>query len=562
MALKDKIRNYALQNAIKFDGKANPGAVIGKLLADDQALKSKIKTIARDVQKIIGEIGSLSVANMRKELEKSAPELLEEKKGASEKELPDLKRATSGKVVMRFEPSPSGPLHIGHAYVLALNAAFVEKYKGKFILKIGDTNPENIYEPAYKLIPEDVEWLTKGKLSEVLIQSERLEIYYNYMERLIGLDKAYICTCDPEIFKEDLRKGKACPCRELRDQLDRWRKMFEEYQQGFAVARVKTDLEHKNPAMRDFPVFRINESEHPKQKKKYRVWPLMNMAVSCDDIESGVTHVIRAKDHADNAKRQEFIYDYLGKKAPEAMFVGRINFEDLRVSASETREAIEKGKFVGWDDIRLPFLQALKKRGYTPEAFVKYAIEVGMSLTDKTVKKEDYYKALDSYNKAIIDDTSHRYFFVKDPVKITIEKAPSRTVELDLHPEFMEGGRKLEVGNTFFITQEDYNALEDRELYRLMDCLNFTKKGKKFTFDSKEYEKYKKSGKRIMHWVTEDHVNVEVLLGDNTIVSGVGEKTLTSVKEGSIVQLERFGFCRLDVKDKKKEELVFWFGHK
>jgi len=548
MALKDDIRNFALQNAIKFDGKAQVGAVIGKILAMHPDQREYTKELAQHITKVIKNISSMSVTEMTKELKKKEPALLEEKKRETEKELAVLKNASVGKVVMRFEPSPSGPLHIGHAYVLSLNAEYTKQNKGKLILRIADTNPDNIYAKAYELIPEDAQWLTEKGVSEVIIQSDRLEIYYNYMERLIDLDKAYVCICDPDAFKKLLHKSEACPCRGLNreEQRNRWKKMFKEYKKGDAVVRIKTDLNDKNPAMRDFPVFRIVDSEHPKQGTTYRVWPLMNMAVTCDDIESGITHVIRAKDHADNAKRQKILFDYLGKKFPETMFVGRINFEDMPVSATKTRIAIEENKFIGWDDIRLPFLQALQKRGYKPGAFVKYAIEIGMSLTDKKVSKEDYYKTLNAFNKDIIDPKAYRYFFVSDPVKISIEKAPNQEVELDLQPDNKKGGRLFETKQEFYITQEDFDVLEDGNIYRLMDCLNFEKKKDKFKFHSKEYAIFKEIGKKIFHWIpANDHVNVKVLMEDNTIKSGLGEKSLKSVKVGNIVQLERFGFCKL-----------------
>ena len=63
--------------------------------------------------------------------------------------------------------------------------------------------------------------------------------------------------------------------------------------------------------MRDFPIFRINSFKHPRQGKKYRVWPLMNFSVAVDDHELELTHVIRGKDHYDNTKRQKYIFDYL-----------------------------------------------------------------------------------------------------------------------------------------------------------------------------------------------------------------------------------------------------------
>jgi glutamyl-tRNA synthetase len=308
MDVKELIRKYALQNAVRYNGKANPGNIIGKVLGENPDLRKKGKELMQQIQEIVKEVNKLGVEKQTEELKNLAPELLE-KKTEKKKELPELKDAKKGKVVMRFEPSPSGPLHIGHAYVIGLNSEYCKRYDGKMILRIGDTNPENIYEPAYELIAKDAKWVTKKNISEVIVQSGRLEIYYRYMEKLIDMDKAYICECDPEEFKHLSAKGEACPCREqgVDEQKKRWEKMFKGYKQGEAVARIKTELQHKNPAMRDWPAFRINDSKHPRAGIKYRVWPLMNMAVSVDDIEMGVTHVIRAKEHHDNSKRQEYI---------------------------------------------------------------------------------------------------------------------------------------------------------------------------------------------------------------------------------------------------------------
>jgi glutamyl-tRNA synthetase len=558
--MEELIKKYALQNAVRFNGKANPGAVIGKILGEKPELKKKVGEIAKKVNKIIKEINSLSLEEQRSLLEKEAPELLKERKREKKRELPNLKNVKN--LVMRFEPSPSGPLHVGHAYVLSLNSEYCRKYNGKLILRIGDTNPEKIYEPAYKLIEEDAKWVTKDNISKVIIQSGRLEIYYRYMEELLKLEKAYVCTCKPERYKELILKQEACPCRELakEEQLERWKKMFKGYKQGEAVIRVKTDLNDKNPAMRDFPVFRINDSKHPKKGKKYRVWPLMNMAVTVDDIETKVTHVIRAKDHHDNAMRQKYIYDYLGKKFPEAIFVGRINFEGMPVSCSKIRPLIENKTYTGWDDIRIPFLEALKRRGYRPEAFIHYSIDVGISLNDKTVTKNEFFKTINAFNKDVIDEKSYRYFFIWKPKEILIDGAPSRDIEIDLHPDNKKGGRRFRTKNRFYITEDDFKSLKEDKLYRLMDCLNFVKKKNKLVFDSLEYEKYKGKGEKIIHWLPkEDVVKVDVLMPDNKLVKGLGEKGLKELKVGEVCQLERFGFCRLD---KKGDKLGFWFAHK
>ncbi|MBI1969792.1 glutamate--tRNA ligase [Candidatus Woesearchaeota archaeon] len=564
MNLQETIRKFALQNAVKYGGKANSGAVIAKVLHEQPELKSRMKELQQEIQQIIKEVNKLGVEKQIAELKKIAPELLEEKPKEERKELKPLEDAKPGRVVMRFEPSPSGPLHIGHAYVISLNSEYCRKYKGKMILRIADTNPSNIYPPSYELIAKDADWVTKGNVAEVITQSENMESYYTYALKLLEMGKAYVCTCTADAFRAMALKEEACPCRNLaiKENVKQWEKMLKKYQEGEAVVRLKTDIHHKNPAMRDFPLLRINEEEHPKQGKKHRIWPLMNFSVAVDDFEEEVTHIIRAKDHADNAKRQEIIQKYIGWPVPKAIFVGRINFIDMEVSCSKTRPLIEQGLYRDWDDIRLPFLAALRRRGYQPEAFIKYALDVGVSLTDKTVSKEEFFKVIDAFNREVIEPTAYRYFFIPDPVEVKIEKAPAREVELDLHPDNKEGGRKFKTKDAFYLAKNDVNQVKEGKLYRLMDCLNFKKQGKKLVFDSQEYEKYKQQGERIMHWLPKDAklVTVEVLMPDNTIVQGWGEEGLGNLEEGAIVQLERFGFCRLDAKEDDK--LVFWYAHK
>ncbi|MBW2996594.1 glutamate--tRNA ligase [Candidatus Woesearchaeota archaeon] len=555
MVLKDSILKYALQNAVQFNGKANPGAVIGKLLAEDSSLKKKMKDVAKEVGKIVAEVNKMPLEKQQEEFKKYK---VFKKKVKKKEGLPALKNPK--KVVMRFAPSPSGPMHLGHAYGISLSSEYCRKYKGKFIFRIEDTNPENIYEPAYGMLPEDANWITKNNVKEVMIQSDRLGIYYDYAEKLVDMGKAYVCECTSDHFRELIFEKKACPCRELgvEEQQKRYAKMFGEYKPGEVVLRIKTDINHKNPAMRDFPLMRINDHPHPRQGKKFRVWPLMNLAVFVDDVESGMTHIIRAKEHMSNGERQEFLYNYFKKKIPETYYVGRINFTDLRISCSKTKVLIEEGKYDDWSDIRLPFLLALKRRGYQPDAFIKYAVDVGLSQADKTVSKEEFFKSLNHFNKEVLDDKTSRYFFVANPKEVKIQGAPKQEVLLDLHPDYPKRGkRKFKTAEKFLISEEDFKAIKNGELVRLMDCLNFVKKNGKFVFDSLEYAKYKEKGSRIIHWLpSEGNIKTELLMDDKKLVKGMAEPLVGKLKKGSIVQFERVGFVRLDSKNR------FWFGHR
>ncbi len=570
-----RIEVHALANAVKFGGKANPGNVLPKIIGEFPDVKKDIQEVRKQIDTIVIEVNKLTPELQRARLEKLAPELLEKKEKIERidnlKELEGVD-ATKG-VVMRFAPSPSGPMHIGHAITGGLTSLYVKKYGGKFILRIEDTNSDNIYPPAYEMLPSDGKWIF-GNVTDVWIQSDRMPIYYSYVEKLFDHDAVYVCTCTQEAFKEHVEAMDNCPCRNLSndEQRKRWKKMFDRengFQEGDCVVRFKADMQHKNPAMRDFPLVRINDSEHPRQGLKYRVWPLMNLCVFVDDVEAGMTHIIRAKDHYDNAKRQEMMYDVLGKPKPYTYFLGRYNFEGLEISCSKTRAKIAEGAFTGWDDPRVPFLCALKRRGYQHEVFLKYTGLTGISPVDKTVSGEEFFKTINAFNKDIIDPRAKRFFFIADNERVEIVGAPLQTLHIRMHPEHDLGTRELHTNNQFLLSKNDLTGLEDGKLYRLLDCVNFTREPGEhgiFTFHSKSLEEFKSaSGKKIIHFLpAEGNVHAEVMMPDATVAKGFAEPAVASLKVDDIIQFERFGFCRLDAIENGAHGKVykFWYTHK
>ena len=550
--LAKEIEQHAMVNAAKF-GKAKPEAVLGKILAEHPELKKDIPGLLKQIHSAIHTVNSLPKTKLER-VKIPKKEQIEEPKG-----LVPLINAKPGEVVMRFEPSPSGPLHIGHAYTLTLNSEYCRKYNGKLILRIADTNPEAIQEEAYKLIPEDADWVTKGNIKEVIIQSDNLPRYYQVIETLLKNSHAYVCACKPEAFKKLLDNHEACPCRYGEESLARWEKMLSNAKEGSLVVRMKADLTHPNPSLRDFPLARIKTAKHPRTGKKFRVWPLLNLAVAVDDHDERITHTIRAKDHADNEKKQEWIFNSMEWMMPEHLYVGKINFTNLKLSTRTTAELIRKKKYTGWDDIRLPFLLALKRRGYQPDAIIKYAIDMGVSSHDKTVSQEEFMKTLNAFNKDIVDPIANRYFFVDQPKKIIVGGAPPFSRELDLHPTNKKGGRMFNTKDTFYITPVDYKNLKQGKVYRLMGCLNFVKK-KGFYFHSREYEHYKGDG--MLHYlpVEKGLPLTEVSMPDGSRRKGLAEKGIQALSPGTIIQFERFGFVILDTKEKGK--YIFWYLHK
>lgn len=572
--IKEIILKHVLKNALDFQGKANAKAVLGPVLREDEELKKDVPKTLKEIETAVKEVEKLSLEDIRKELQHLAPELLQEKKEEGEEvkgPLKPLPNAVQGKVVTRIAPSPSGPLHIGHAYGASLNYEYAKMYGGKLILRIEDTNPENIYKPAYKLIEEDVQWLTGNQVAQVVIQSSRLGIYYDYAEKLVSKGRAYVCTCNSDQWRELKNNGQACPCRNLNEKENqlRYAKMFNEYAEGEAVLRLKTEIKHPNPAMRDFAIMRVNEHLHPLTGKEQKVWPLMIFAVAIDDHELGVTHVLNGKDHADNGKKEALIMNYLGWKPPEYQHWGRINFEGFKLSTSETRLAIEQNEYEGWEDLRLPFLPALRRRGYQPEAFRRYALETGLSLNDKTVSREEFWKNINAFNKEIIEPKANRYFFVDAPVEVKITNAPQRKVEISLHPDFPEKGKRIfQTDDTFFISESDFKRLGEGCLHRLMDCGNFQLKGNKFVYVSRDYQDYKeaKNQGQIIHWLPgKGNVKAAVLLETGDLMAGLGEESLGKLKPGTIVQLERRFFASIaqdKSSNKNKDKIIMCYLHK
>ena len=332
------------------------------------------------------------------------------------------------------------------------------------------------------------------------------------------------------------------------------------YKPGEAVLRLKGDMSSDNHVMRDPVLFRISLTEHFRQKKKYCVWPLYDFENPVEDCKYKVTHILRSSEFGEMRNElQNYIKDLFKWKKQEITHYGRFNITGAVTSGREIRKLIEEHKVSGWDDPGLVTLKALKRTGIVRETLYELVYQVGMSLSLTNIDRTMLY----SINRQILDPLVNRYFFISKPVEIQVRNAPKQDISINLHPDFPDrGSRKFSTDDRFFIEKKDYESLEDNNLHRLMDCLNFTKKGSEFYFHSLEYEKFKSRPGKIIHWLplSKDHPEVQVRMHDNNIIQGIGEKDLLKLKPDVIIQFQRFGFSRLDQKD--KGILKFWFTHK
>src|SRR3989304_2004685 len=387
-------------------------------------------------------------------------------------------------VVTRFSPNPDCVLHLGSARAIVLSHEYARLYRGKFILRFEDTDPK-VKKPSlefYDSIRENLAWLG-CKIDEEYIQSDRIPIYYEYTNRLIRDGNAYVCTCIPDEFRKKALEKNRAPCRNLpaTEHLERWKRMLEGgYAEGEAVVRVKTDLDHPNPAVRDWPALRVIDHKkypHPRVGSKYRVWPLYNLAAGLDDHLLGITHIIRGKEHLTNGVRQEFMYKHLGWEYPEAIHYGRLKITGAFLSKSKIIQGIKDGIYMGFDAPRLETFAALRKRGITTEAIKKMIIDVGPKPADVTLSWENLY----SYNRKLLDPQTDRYFFVTDPVELRVKNVPKIFhAELPLHPDKPERGQREYVISpkgegkavSFWMTKKDAENADAGMLIRLMELFN------------------------------------------------------------------------------------------
>ena len=226
-SLKSAITKYALQNAVKYKGKANAGAVIGKVLAENPDLKDKVKEIGKEIAKIIKEVNSLSQEKQEKKLQELAPELLE-KKEAEEKDIFEFLGIREGqKVVTAFPPEPSKYPHIGHAKAIIVNYELAKRYNGTFYLRFEDTNPEMVEADFYDINIKDYEWLGI-KPDKIDYASDYMEEFYKYAEKIINDNHAYVCSCSQESIKENRKNGAECEHRfqQTDKNLELWKEMF------------------------------------------------------------------------------------------------------------------------------------------------------------------------------------------------------------------------------------------------------------------------------------------------------------------------------------------------
>ncbi len=577
LELRELIRKAALLNAVSHDGKAQADAIVGKILGERKDLRTRVTELSSVINVIVVEVNMLPLAEQKVIVEKNWPET-QKKEKPEEKRLPPLPNADKyQRIVTRFSPNPDSVLHLGSARAIILSHEYARMYNGKFILRFEDTDPK-VKRPSlafYDSIRQDLKWLN-CKVDEEYIQSDRLPIYYKYTDQLIAGGNAYVCECVPEEFRKMVLAKEACTCRTMsaEQNLERWKRMLDgSYLEGQAVVRVKTELEHPNPAVRDWPALRVINTKkypHPRVGSKYIVWPLYNLAAGLDDHLMGMTHIIRGKEHYTNMVRQKYMYDHLGWNYPDAIHYGRLKITGAFLSKSKIVQGVKEGTYSGYDDPRLGTFAALRKRGISSEAIRKMIIDVGIKPNDVTLSWENLF----SYNRKILDAKSDRYFFVPNPIELKVLQVPKTfEAKLPLHPDRPESGfRKYTIvpdgddkAINFWISQKDADFMEVGKIVRLMELFNIKIEGKignliTASYAGESYEEVRKIKVQLIQWIPKsEKIPCQVVMPDATATEGFAESACKKLKPDNIIQFERFGFTRIN---EVNERIVAYYAHK
>ncbi|MHC3439599.1 glutamate--tRNA ligase [Natrialbaceae archaeon A-gly3] len=558
---------HALLNAVKHESDANVGAVMGPLMGDNPDFREHADAVPGVIGGVVSKVNDLAYDEKRERLEELAPEELAEIEAEEEEDdhdLPDLPNADEYEEIrMRCAPNPNGPWHVGHARMPAVIGTYKDRYDGWFCVRFDDTDPETKRPDleAYDAILEDVEYLG-FEADEVFKASDRLETYYDHARELIEKGGAYTCTCPAEEFSELKNSGEPCPHREkdVETVLEEFEAMVDgEYESGEIVLRVKTDIEHKNPALRDWVAFRMVDTPHPREEaSEYRCWPMLDFQSGIDDHLKGITHIIRGIDLQDSAKRQRFVYDYFDWEYPEVIHWGHVQLDayDVKMSTSTIKELIEAGDLEGWDDPRVPTLKSLRRRGIQGEAITESMIGLGTSTSDVDLAMSTVY----AENRDLVDDEADRRFFVRDGVELQLAGDVPEEAAPALHPDHEERGvREIPVSNGVSLEEEDLPAREERVWLKGLGCFRYTRDALQYTGD--DIDVVREGDVDVVHWVPAEEsvpVRMRTMEGD---VSGRAEPGLLEYEADDVVQFERIGFARVDDVGGADAETVAYYTH-
>jgi glutaminyl-tRNA synthetase len=385
-----------------------------------------------------------------------------------------------GRVHTRFPPEPNGYLHIGHAKAICLNFGIAEEFGGRCNLRMDDTNPTKEDVEYVESIERDVAWLGFKWHGEVLYAADYFETMYEYAEKLILKDKAYVDDLTADEIREYrgtlTEPGKDSPYRNrpIEESLDLFRRMRAgEFADGSRVLRAKIDMASGNINMRDPTIYRIRHAGHHRTGDAWCIYPMYTYAHPIEDALEGITHSLCTLEFED----QRPFYDWLLERLiegglllrppPQQIEFARLNLNYTVMSKRKLLQLVAEGHVGGWDDPRMPTISGLRRRGYTPESIRDFCDRIGIT------KKENVVDAalLEHCVREDLNKRAPRAMAVLRPLEVVIENYPEGEVEhVDVgnNPEDPAAGtRKVPFSRVIYIEHDDFREDPPKKFYRL-----------------------------------------------------------------------------------------------
>jgi glutaminyl-tRNA synthetase len=381
----------------------------------------------------------------------------------------------------RFPPEPNGYLHIGHAKAICLDFGIAQEFGGTCNLRLDDTNPAK-EDPEYvRAIQEDVRWLG-FEWASLRHASDYFEVFYLAAEKLIRQGDAYVCDLSPDevrAYRGTLTEpGRNSPYRDrsVEENLDLFRRMRAgEFPDGARTLRAKIDMASGNINLRDPTLYRIKHVPHQNTGDAWCIYPMYDFAHSLSDAIEGITHslcTLEFEDHrplydwcvdkVDLAGHPELLAPLLAKGfpneagKPRQIEFSRLNFNYTVLSKRKLLALVEAGLVDGWDDPRMPTLQGIRRRGYTPAALRLMVERVGISKQNSVID----LSVLEGALRDDLDAHAPRRMAVLDPLRLVIVNLPDDHQEMlrfANHPKDAAlGEREVPFARELWIERDDF----------------------------------------------------------------------------------------------------------
>ncbi len=380
----------------------------------------------------------------------------------------------NGRVNTRFPPEPNGYLHIGHAKSICLNFGIAEEFGGLCNLRFDDTNPEKEEQEYVDSIEADVRWLGFSWDDRLYFASDYFQQMYDYAVQLVKAGKAYVCDLTGEQVREYrgtlTRPGKESPYRNrsTEENMNLLERMKDgEFPDGSRTLRAKIDMAHPNLNMRDPVMYRILHASHHRTGDNWCIYPMYDWAHGLEDSIEKITHSICTLEFENHRPLYDWFLDELGVYHPQQIEFARLNLTYTVMSKRKLLLLVQEKLVRGWDDPRLPTIQGLRRRGFSPTSIRKFCDVIGVNKFNSTID----VALLEHCVREDLNKTSVRVMAVLRPLKVIIDNYPEGKVEyLEAvnNPEDPTAGtRQAPFCRELYIEREDFMENPPKQFFRL-----------------------------------------------------------------------------------------------